>query len=220
MELPSGLLEPATQARLAEALRGRMVERRLRLGELEPGAVGVVEAEVRQVHPPRPYVRKTGAPGLFGRVTLADPSGEAVLVLWDDETRLLQDGPFQPGAFLRLQGASVRAGRRGEPELALGAAMVTRLEQEAAPLSRLEGVLVDVGPTRVVGEPPMVGFQADVRVEAVGGTATVVLQGELVRQVRGILPGAAVVLDGVQAHPVLEGWWIAGPATELRRLSA
>jgi hypothetical protein len=218
MEVPPGLLGPATEARLRQALAGTDVALRLHLGALQAGATGVVEAAVRQVHPVRPYVRKNGGNGLIGKVTLADATGEAVLVLWDDETRLLQDGPFQPGAFLRLQGASVRAGRRGEAELALGAAIVTPLEAAASPLSRLEGTFLGVGPTRVTGAPPAVRFQADAQVQAPGGVAHIALEGEPLRDLRSILPGATVALDGVTAHPVLEGWWIAGPATTVRRL--
>ena len=218
MEVPPGLLEPATEARLRQALAGADVAVRLHLGALQAGTTGIVEAAVRQVHPVRPYVRKSGAPGLIGKVTLADATGEAVLVLWDDETRLLQDGPFQPGAYLRIQGATVRAGRRGEAELALGAAVVTALESEASPLMRLEGTLLAIGPARVTGHPPALRFQADAQLQAPGGVAHIALEGEPLRNLRSILPGATVALEGVTAHPVLDGWWIAGPATSVRRL--
>lgn len=218
MEVPPGLLEPATEERLRQALSGKDVASRLPLGALQAGTTGIVEAAVRQVHPVRPYMRKNGGTGLIGKVTLADATGEAVLVLWDDETRLLQDGPFQPGAYLRMQGATVRAGRRGEPELALGAAVVTALEGEVAPPSRLEGTLLEVGPARVTGQPPALRFQADAQLQAPGGVAHIALEGEPLRSLRSILPGATVALEGVTAHPVLDGWWIAGPATVVRRL--
>lgn len=203
--------------RLRRAAAGHDVGRRLALGDLQPGDVGVIEAVVRQVHPPRPYARKRGGTGLLGKVTLADTTGEADILLWDDETRVLQDGPFEPGRTLRIQGATVRAGRRGGCEIALGAAVVTSIEAAASPLSNLRGTLLSVGPTRVVGSPPRIRFQADVQVEVVGGTANLVAEGELVKALRGILPGAPVAVEGVTAHPLLEGWWLAGPGTALSR---
>ncbi|MCA1819081.1 MAG: hypothetical protein LC620_03355, partial [Halobacteriales archaeon] len=104
MGLPDGLLEAATEARLRRALDGADESRRMALGDLAAGDSGVIEAVVRQLYPPRPYDRKRGGTGLLGKVTLADATGEATVLLWDDETRILQDGPFQPGAWVRIQG--------------------------------------------------------------------------------------------------------------------
>src|SRR5688500_17144992 len=87
-------LNPGTAARLAAAWAGKDLTVRLRLGDLQVGQVGVLEAEVRAVAPVRSYQRKRGGDGLLVRVTLADRSGEADLVLWDDEVRLTKDGPL------------------------------------------------------------------------------------------------------------------------------
>lgn len=215
MELPEGLLAEATHARLERALRGDDEARLLRVGRLQPGDAGVLEVVVRQVHPVRPYDRKRGGTGLLGKVTVADTSGEVDIVFWDQETQQLQDGPFLPGASLRIQGAVVRAGRRGGVELSLGSAVVTPLVS-TQPRSNLEGTLLAVGPTRVTGNPPRERFQADVQVEAMGGRADLVAEGELVRQLRRVLPGAPVTLEGLTPHPLLDGWWLAGPETRLR----
>jgi hypothetical protein len=216
VDLPDGLLEMATRRRLERALTGGDESRRLALGDLQPGDAGVIEAVVRQVHPVRPYQRTRGGTGLIGKVTVADTTGEAVIVLWDDDTQALrEDGPFQPGAALRIQGATVRAGRRGGVELALGSAVVTPIEAEARPTTDLAGTLLAIGPTRVVGAPPRLRFQADVQVEAAGGTANLVVEGDLVKSLRALLPGAPILLEGVAPHPLLDGWWLAGPGTRL-----
>jgi len=208
-------LDPKVAARARAHQAGRPTPRLLALGNLEPGDVGVVEGEVRQVHPVRPFVRRRGGEGLVGRVTLGDATGEADLVLWDDETRLVQDGPFTPGARLRLQGVSARAGRRqGGAELALGAAVVSTLEPEAR-LEGLEGVLVALGPTRVLGEPPRVRFQADAELSVAGGAARLAVEGAALLALRRVLPGVTVRVRGVRPHPALEGWWLATPGTQV-----
>src|SRR5687768_11761202 len=81
------LLEPATAARLARARGGAEVANRLQVATLEPGRVGVLDAQVRAIAPSRTYDRKRGGQGLLQRVTLADATGEVDLVLWDDELR-------------------------------------------------------------------------------------------------------------------------------------
>jgi len=215
VQLPDALLAEETRNRLQRALAGVDEARLLRAGRLQPGDAGVLEVTVRQVHPVREYDRKRGGTGLLGKVTLADASGEVDLVFWDAETQQLQTGPFAPGANLRIHGATVRAGRRGGVELSLGSALVTPIVASAA-LLNLEGTLLSVGPTRVTGTPPRERFQADIQVEAVGGRADLVAEGELVKQLRRILPGAPVFLEGLAPHPLLEGRWLAGPQTRLR----
>jgi len=208
-------LDPAVAARARAALAGRPSPRLLALGALVPGDAGIVEAQVRQVHPLRPFARARGGDGLVGRVTLGDASGEANLVLWDDETRLVQDGPFVPGARLRLQGVTVRAGRRGDCELALGAAVVTPLEGVEERTEDLEGTLLAVGPARVLGDPPRVRFQADAELAVAGGTARLAVEGEALLRVRRVLPGVPVRIRAVRPHPALEGWWLATPGTRI-----
>src|SRR5687767_10668446 len=62
------LLDPLAAARLAAARAGADLAVRLRLGDLTPGQVGIVEAEVRAVAPVRKYQRKRGGEGLLVRV--------------------------------------------------------------------------------------------------------------------------------------------------------
>lgn len=211
-----GLLEASTAQRLARALGGFDESRRLTLADLQPGDVGVVDAWVRQVHPVREFTRRAGGTGLLGKVTLADSTGEAVLLLWDEETRHL-DGVFVPGARLRLQGLAVRAARDGGCELGLGTAVVTQVDEEPVGLAELAGTLVAVGPTRILGDPPRERFQADVRLDTRTGPANIVAEGELLRSLRAILPGARIRLGSVAPHPALEGWYLAGPNTAFTR---
>ena len=182
--------------------------RLLRLGSVAPGDVGLVEAEVRTVAPVRSYARKRGGEGLLCRVTLADASGERELVLWDDEVRLAQgpDAPLQPGRAVRLHGPTVKAGRSGEPELALGAAHLVALP--APPTRALSGRLLAIGPTRPVGDPPALRFTAELTIETGHGPVRVTAWDAAVKGALAAGLGARVVAHG-RPNPFLEGWWTA-----------
>lgn len=198
-------LEEATRARLAAAHAGNDPAVRLRLGGLRVGDVGVVEAEVRAVAPVRGYARKRGGEGLLQRVTLADATGEADLVLWDDELRLVRDGPLQSGAHVRLHGPLVKAGRAaGTVELGLGSAEVVLIPP--APAATVEGRLVGIGPTRPVGVPPAMRFTCELTVETLRGPLRAAAWDAAVKGALAAGLGARVRLHG-RLNPFLDGWW-------------
>lgn len=206
------LVEAATAARLARARAGEDVARRLQVGTLAPGEVGVLDVQVRGVAPARTYDRKRGGQGLLQRVTLADASGEVDLVLWDDETRQAKDGPFQPGAFLRLRGAAVKAGHRGGVELALGSALVEPVEPDRSAAGPLEGTIRSFGEVRPVGAPPALRFTMEVELATPGGVVRLAAWDEAVKQLRAAGVGAEVRLPGAVVNPLLDGWWtVSGP---------
>lgn len=194
------------------------MERRLRVADLEPGQVGVLEAVVQGVAPVRPYPRKRGGEGLVGRVTLSDGSGEVELVLWDDETRLLRGETWKVGAALRLRGATVRVGYRGGIELGLGAAVVEPIAGTQSPEDDppLEGRLVMLGPTRVIDDQVPVRFQADIVLATATGEARFVAWDDLVRELQGLELGAAVAIEGVRPHPLIPGHFVATSESRLR----
>jgi hypothetical protein len=217
VEVSEGLLDSATAARLADHAAGRDTRVHLSIEGLQPGDVGVIEATVARLHPTRPYRNKRGGEGLLARATLGDGTGDVDLVLWDDETRLVQEGTLKPGARVRLQGATVKAGYRGGVELGLGSAVLTVLEQAAQTASKnnLEGTVLAVGAGRAVGTPPKVRFQADVKLRVAGGEANIVLEGDIVKRIRDVALGSKLVFTEVRPHPLLEDWWLATPATRL-----
>ena len=200
-------LAALVDAETLERLRQPSAGRRLTVQGLEVGTFGVLDVTVTQVAPPRAFRRRNGTEGLVARATLGDPTGEVDLVLWDDEVRLLRDGTLAPGARLRLRGATVKAGYRGGIELGLGAAVV-----EPAPATDqamdIAGTLLAVSETRMVADR----FQVDVTLDSDGGPVLVVLWDDLVKAVRALELGAAIRLQGVARHPMLDGCYLGDGA--------
>ena len=210
------LLGPDTEARLAAARSGGAAAGavRLRLGALEAGAVGLVEAEVRAVGPVRRYARKRGGDGLLQRVTLADATGERDLVLWDDETGLAKPGgPLQPGAAVRIHGPLVKAGRDGRT-LELG---VTGAEVVALPGGGelwLAGQILAIGPTRPIGDPPALRFTCELTLQCERGPVRVAAWDAAVKGAIAAGVGSRVRVLG-RPNPFLDGWWTASSLERL-----
>ena len=209
------LLDPSAAARLAAARAGADLAVHLRLGDLHPGQVGVLEAEVRAVAPVRKYQRKRGGEGLLVRVTLADRSGEADLVLWDDEVRLAQDGPLQPGAHVRIHGPLVRAGRGTSSPAELGLSGAEIVPLPAGAEATADGLLVGIGPTRPVGDPPALRFTCELTLDTPTGPLRVVAWDAAVKAALAAGVGTRVRVRG-RPNPFLDGWWTA---TKLEALS-
>ncbi|MEK6975972.1 MAG: hypothetical protein AABY18_06490 [Candidatus Thermoplasmatota archaeon] len=206
--MPGDLLDANTATRLAAARAGADLAVRLRLGDLKVGMVGVVEAEVRAVAPVRKYQRKRGGEGMLVRVTLADRSGEADLVLWDDEVRLAKDGPLQPGAQVRIHGPLVKAGRDARSPLELGLSGAEVVPMPGAAEATVTGLLLAIGPTRPVGEPPAMRFTCEITLQAGTGPLHAVVWDAAVKAALAAGVGARVELRG-RPNPFLDGWWTA-----------
>lgn len=208
-------MDDATAQRAGQAAAGRDVARRLTVAGLRPGDFGVLDVEVRQVHPARTFQRKRGGEGSLCRVTLGDASGEVDLVLWDDEIGLTRDGTLRPGAWLRVQGLTVKDGWKGGVELGIGGGRITPHAAPAdaggaaGPAGPLEGTLTALGDTHVVTGPDGPRFKAEATLQTADGEAFVTLWDDAVKALQGRVGDALTVPDAVP-HPVLEGYWVAG----------
>lgn len=210
-----GLLEPEVAARLANARAGGIEARDLRVADLRPGDCGVLHVTVVHVEAPRTFHRRGGGSGTLCRVALADASGEVDLVLWGEEVAKVRDGTLCPGAAVVLRGAAVKDGWKGGVELGLGSAVLEPGLVGQPDGSLVQGLVVSVGRTNIVGEPPAERFNADLHLETGAGPATVVVWDALVPQAKQLQPGDHVAVAGVSAHPALDGWWVADGGASL-----
>lgn len=201
---------PAIAGRLERARDGDE-SRRLHVADLRPGQYGVLEVDIRHVHPAHTFQRRGGGDGTLRRVTVGDATGEIDVVLWGDEGRFAIDGPLVPGAHVRLLGPEVRDGYRGATELHLGGCRIEAMQTPEA-AHELTGRLHEISDTRTVGEPPSLRFQADLALETAAGPVHVLLWDDAIKRVRTVLPGARMRVTGCRPHPQLDGWYIADGA--------
>ncbi len=88
------------------------------LGGLRPDAPVNARCTVDSIGPTREFVGR-GGPGRVRRVALADGTGRLALVLWDEDTELVEGLGLAPGSRVRVLSATLKDGRFG-PEIHLG----------------------------------------------------------------------------------------------------
>jgi replication factor A1 len=95
--------------------------RKLTIDDLSPGMSNVdIIARVIRVYEPREFERRDGSRGQVANLILQDKSGQMRGVLWDKQASLVKEGKIQKAAVVQVQGAYVKQGRDGKPELNLG----------------------------------------------------------------------------------------------------
>ncbi|MEM1885487.1 MAG: DUF2240 family protein, partial [Candidatus Jordarchaeales archaeon] len=151
-------------------VREGLFEGRTFIGELSDRmeVVPVVEGRIKSILGVKRFERTEGKEGTMASLVIADRTGEVRLVLWGDNSRLVEKGLLHKGDIVRVVKGYVRRGIFGDIELhvgKLGRIVVNppdvnvedfpEVVEEAIPLSRLEpgmpdvtveGEVIEVGP--------------------------------------------------------------------------
>ncbi|MEX2738746.1 MAG: OB-fold nucleic acid binding domain-containing protein [Candidatus Wukongarchaeota archaeon] len=95
------------------------VSESLKMGDLVPGLSNItVEARIMKIYAPVYFVRSDGGMGVVVNALLADNSGKAVLVLWNEQVRRIEN--FERGDIVRIVSGVTREGRERVLEIHLG----------------------------------------------------------------------------------------------------
>jgi len=99
-----------------EAFRGEISIKNLVSGLNDVTIIGRVIA----VYPVQTFSRNDSSQGKVARLLLANETGDLKLVLWDDNTNVVETGKIQQGQILKVLHAYVRESLNGKLELHLG----------------------------------------------------------------------------------------------------
>ena len=99
-----------------EAFKGEISIKNLVSGLNDVTIIGRVIA----AYPVQTFSRKDSSQGKVARLLLADETGDLKLVLWDDNTNVVETGKIQQGQILKVLHAYVRESLNGKLELHLG----------------------------------------------------------------------------------------------------
>ena len=72
------------------------------------------------IYPVQTFSRNDGTQGKVARLSLADETGDLKLVLWDENTNLVEQGMIKQGQIIKVLHAYVRESFNGKLELHLG----------------------------------------------------------------------------------------------------
>jgi replication factor A1 len=98
-----------------------LLETEIRLANLLPGTRDIsVTGRILTIYPVRRFTRSNGAEGQIGRLILADKTGTADVVLWDDKADLISQGKLAKDQIIRIAHGYVREGLDGTTEINVG----------------------------------------------------------------------------------------------------
>jgi len=113
------LLDERTAAMLVLDELGRLEVPFNKIQDLQDGEEVSVKAMVTLVSPVRSFTRKTGESGRVVNVQLDDGTGKCMLVLWDDDIKLVEQGYVKLGRTIRALDCYARKSNFG-PEISRG----------------------------------------------------------------------------------------------------
>lgn len=98
------------------------LEKKIQIKELKEGmtSVPVVEGVVMEILRVRRFERPGGTTGQMASMRIADQTGEIRLVLWEEQSEVVEKGKIHKGDILRIIRGFTRKGRTGELELHVG----------------------------------------------------------------------------------------------------
>ncbi|MEM2141636.1 MAG: OB-fold nucleic acid binding domain-containing protein [Candidatus Thorarchaeota archaeon] len=93
---------------------------RMRISDLNENMRNVVlTAMIVRIDPVRTFSKSSGE-GKVASIVVADESGQIRVALWDDKTKVVEEGEISVGDVIQIRGASARRGLRDALELSLG----------------------------------------------------------------------------------------------------
>lgn len=123
-----------------------------KVGEIGCAARNIhVTGLVKRVFPISTFNRQDSSEGRVMRLTLADETGEAVVVAWDERAEELEK-KVAVGVELRLVNARVKASSNGDLEVHADAGTYVEVSTVTQELTKIAGLSVGLGIVSVVGE--------------------------------------------------------------------
>ncbi|KXB06975.1 hypothetical protein AKJ54_00875, partial [candidate division MSBL1 archaeon SCGC-AAA382K21] len=229
----SGFLTPEGAATIIARNYGVVPEReepeiqKLRIEDLSLGMSNIdVVGRIVRILEPREFDRRDGSKGKVANLVLEDKTGQIRVVLWDRMVGLVAEEEIQKGVPIRLEGAYIKKGRNGSPELNIGRRGKIEVDPEGEraedlpPASdttvKISEIDSDIELADVVGRVTAVtaprefersdgskGKVASLRIADETGQTRVSLWNDQAEKTEKINPGDAIRLENAS---VREGW--------------
>jgi len=110
--------------------------KKLQIKDLTIGmnAVSVI-GRINSILPIREFTRKNGQKGKYAKFLLEDATGQALVVLWGDQTNLVSEGKLIEESIIELKNAYVKEGLNNQLEVHLGRRGTINLNPEGIDLA-------------------------------------------------------------------------------------
>lgn len=226
------LLDEETIALLIVDELGKNTHNTLALKDLSPGLECSVIATVSAVEPLRTFQRKNGSNGCFIRLTIADETGCGLLILWNEDTKLITSNVITVGSQVKIVNGYTKKGYGGV-EIHVGQwSVIEKLPDShqrendipyAPPASSeltISGKIDTIEPTRVfLKDDGTYGFVTTLFLKTTAGMKQLTVWGDQVKQLQDFKLGDHIsvshvdtrVKDGIMEYHINENTTILRP---------
>jgi replication factor A1 len=122
----SNLLTTETAARIVAAELGiRNYKKspllKMQIQDLMSGFNDVtISGQIISIYPTKIFTRRNWTEGRLAKILISDETGRLMVVLWDNNVELLEEGKIHPNQKIRISHGYVREGIDGKLELHIG----------------------------------------------------------------------------------------------------
>lgn len=206
------LFDKDTIALLLVDEMGRYTHSVLSLSDLHPGIEATIVGTITYADPVKTFQRKNGGSGRYVRCGITDETGSCVLLLWNEDTKLVESNKIQPGSTVKIingytkkgyHGVEVHVGKWSSVETVNGPiGSVEETEKGNTSLGfALQGKIDSIEATRAFfKDDGSYGFVTTITLITSDGMEQVTFWDEKVKQLQGFKKGDRIKIENVDTR--------------------
>ncbi len=192
---------------------GRNTQHALAISDLHPGLECSIIGTISSIEPLRTFIRKNGSNGRYVRLTIADETGSGILILWNEDTTLIESQVITEGAKVKIingytkkgyLGVEIHVGQWSVIELLANPGYCEKKTQRSInpnPEVDISGRIQSIEPTRVFfKDDGLYGFVTTIFIETSEGTKQLTVWDDQVKHVQGYKTGDCISLSQVDTR--------------------
>jgi len=192
---------------------GRNTQNIVHIADLQPGMECTLVASIQTIPSVRTFTRSNGSIGRVANLTVYDATGVVTVVLWDEDTRLIEERTVQEHMQIKIINGYTKQGYTG---LEITVGKWSSLEIVSANSSAVKpqishnnktkqvtGTIQHIGPTNVFfKQDGTYGFVAPVTLKTVEGTKQLILWDEQVKKFQQFKKGDTITITNLDLKTI------------------
>lgn len=191
---------------------GRNTKYVLSLSDLQPGIEATIIGTITYVEPVKTFQRKNGSSGRYVRCGISDETGNSILLLWNEDTKLVESDIILPGSTVKIingytkkgyQGVEIHVGKWSSVEPVIGPMDTADLTEKGDKSSGivLRGQIDSIEATRVFfKDDGSYGFFTTLFLITSDGIEQVTVWDKKVKQLQGFKKGDHIKIEHVDTR--------------------
>ena len=187
---------------------GRNTQNMVHITDLQPGMECTLIASIQTIPSVRTFTRSNGSIGRVANLTIYDPTGVVTVVLWDEDTQLIEERSLHEHMQIKIINGYTKQGYTGL-EITVGKwsslEIISDDTSEAIPqvsqhnkTKQVTGTIQHIGPTNVFfKQDGTYGFVAPVTLKTMDGIKQLTLWDEQVKKFQQFKKGDTITITNL-----------------------